>query len=171
LRQASQGWHEETVCSADGASRSFALHFPFLAPAEGPGEIGRLGQYRILRLLGKGGMGMVFEAEDTQLQRPVALKVVHPEVTNDPGTQQRFLREARAAAAIKHDHIVTIYQVGQDRGAPLLAMESLEGESLENRVKRETVLLLAEVLRIGREIAQGLAAAHKRGLIHRDIKR
>jgi serine/threonine protein kinase len=80
------------------------------------------------------------------------------------------LREARAAAAIKHDHIVTVYQVGEDRGIPFLAMEFLEGESLESRLEREDKLLVAEVLRIGREIALGLAAAHKRDLVHRDIK-
>ena len=75
-----------------------------------------------------------------------------------------------AAAAIEHDHIVTIYQVGEDRGVPFLAMEFLEGESLDDRLQRESRLPLAEVLRIGREIAEGLAAAHERGLIHRDIK-
>src|SRR5581483_5666975 len=84
--------------------------------------------------------------------------------------RQRFVREAQATAAIKHDHIVTIYQVGEERGAPYLAMEFLEGESLDARLQREKKLPVAEVLRIGRETALGLAAAHKRGLIHRDIK-
>jgi serine/threonine protein kinase len=84
--------------------------------------------------------------------------------------KQRFLREARAAAAINDDNIVHIYQVGEDRGVPFLAMQLLEGEALYTRLKRETTLPVAEVLRIGRELALGLAAAHKRGLIHRDVK-
>ena len=84
--------------------------------------------------------------------------------------RQRFLREARSAAAIEHDHIVIIYQVGEDRGVPFLAMQFLQGESLEDRLAREGKLPVAEVLRIGREIAEGLAAAHARGLIHRDVK-
>src|SRR5262249_11558753 len=87
-----------------------------------------------------------------------------------PAAKERFLREARAAAAIKHDHVVTIYQVGEDRGVPFLAMELLEGEALEERLRREGRLPVAEVLRLGREIAEGLAAAHERGLTPRDIK-
>src|SRR5262249_11914335 len=87
-----------------------------------------------------------------------------------PANRQRFLREARAAAKIEHDHIVSIYQVGEDRGVPFLAMPLLQGESLNERLQREPRLLIAEVLRISRETAAGLAAAHERGLIHRDIK-
>ena len=115
-------------------------------------------------------MGVVFQAEDPQLQRLVALKAMLPTLAASASARQRFLREAQAAAAVKHDHIVTIYQVGEDRGVPFLAMEFLEGEPLDDRLKREGKLPLAEVLRIGREIAEGLAAAHERGLIHRDIK-
>src|SRR5436305_1858013 len=103
------------------------------------------------------------------LKRPVALKVLRPGVTS-PLARQRFLREAQAAASIEHDHIVHIYQVGEDRGAPFLAMQLLKGESLEDRLRREGRLPPAEVLRIGREVAEGLAAAHERGLIHRDVK-
>src|SRR5207253_8054864 len=84
--------------------------------------------------------------------------------------RERFLREGRAAAAIKHDHVVTIYQVGEDGGVPFLAMELLKGESLEDRLKRQGRLSLADVLRIGREIALGLSAAHAQDMIHRDIK-
>jgi serine/threonine protein kinase len=142
----------------------------FLAPPEEPDEIGRLGPYRVLKVLGTGGMGTVFQAEDPQLKRPVALKVMKPEFRTDDESRQRFLREARAMAAIEHDHIVTVYQVGEDCGLPFLAMQLLRGETLENRLEREQKLPIAEVLRIGREIAEGLAAAHERGLIHRDIK-
>jgi len=101
-------------------------------------------------------MGVVFRAEDPQLQRIVALKAVLPALAENDAARQSFLREARLAASLKHDHIVTIFQVGEDRGAPFLAMEFLEGEALEDRLKREGNLPLPEVLRIGREIAEGL---------------
>jgi formylglycine-generating enzyme required for sulfatase activity/Leucine-rich repeat (LRR) protein len=142
----------------------------FLAPAEQADEIGRLGGYRVLKVLGSGGMGIVFLAEDVRLERRVALKVMQPILAASPSARERFLREARAAAALKHDHVVTIFQVGEDRGVPFLAMELLEGESLEDRLHREPCLPTEEVLRIGTEVARGLAAAHQRGLIHRDIK-
>jgi serine/threonine protein kinase len=129
--------------------------FDFLNPPEGPGEIGRLGNYRVLRVLGSGAMGMVFQAEDITLKRQVALKT---------------MKKAQAAAAIEHDHIVTIYQVGQDRDVPYLAMKLLLGETLEDRLNREGKLPVEEILRIGQEIAEGLAEAHERGLIHRDVK-
>jgi WD40 repeat protein len=115
-------------------------------------------------------MGIVFHAEDTQLERPVALKVMRPELTSRPDFGARFHREARAAAAVKRDHIATVYQVGEDCGVPFLTMELLEGESLAGRLERQGRLPVAEVLRIGHQAACGLAAAHARGLIHRDIK-
>jgi serine/threonine protein kinase len=142
----------------------------YLSPPEGPDELGRLADYRVLKVLGQGGMGVVFLAEDVGLQRPVALKVMKRKQAADPVNRARFLREARAAANIEHDHIVTIYRVGEDRGIPFLAMKLLVGESLEDRITREGKLPPEEIIRIGQEIAQGLAAAHERGLIHRDIK-
>jgi hypothetical protein len=141
-----------------------------LAPPQQPDEMGRLGPYRVLKVLGRGGMGIVFLAEDVQLKRLVALKAMLPSYSQDPSHQQRFLREAQAAAAVEHDHIVAIHHTGQDRGVSFLAMPLLKGESLEDRIKREGKLPTAEAARIGAEIAQGLAAAHARGLIHRDIK-
>ncbi len=142
----------------------------FLGPAEQANELGRLGGYRVLRMLGRGGMGVVFEAEDPQLHRRVALKVVTPAIAKSAAAKARFLREARAVAAVEHDNIIAIYQVGEDRGLPFLAMPLLQGETLADRLKREHRLPTAEVVRIGREVAAGLAAAHERGLIHRDIK-
>jgi WD40 repeat protein len=142
----------------------------FLRPAGSPGEMGRLGPYHVRRLLGEGGMGLVFHADDPQLERAVALKVLRPALAASPAAHQRFLREARAAAAMEHDHVVPIYQVGEDQGVPFLAMQLLKGETLEDRLRREGKLPVAEVLRIGREIADGLAAAHARGLVHRDVK-
>jgi serine/threonine protein kinase len=144
--------------------------YDFLAPPQKPDEIGRLGPYRVLKVLGHGGMGVVYLAEDPQLNRPIALKVMLPAMASSPASQQRFLREARAAAMIEHDHVITIYQVGEDRGVPYLAMPLLKGESLDDRLRREGQLPPATVIRLGREIAEGLAAAHERGLIHRDIK-
>jgi WD40 repeat protein len=144
--------------------------YDFLAPAEGPGELGRLGPYRVLGVLGQGGMGVVFLAEDLRLRRQVALKVMRPAVAALPAARARFLREGRAAAAIEHEHVVAIHHVGEDRGVPFLAMQLLRGETLEDRLRRDGRLPLAEALRVGREVAAGLAAAHARGLIHRDIK-
>jgi urea transport system substrate-binding protein len=157
------------------AADSHGLELPhkslsFLGPALEAGELGRLGPYRILKLLGRGGMGMVFQAEDVHLRREVALKVMKPELLENLDARTRFLREARAAAAMHHDHVVTIYQVGQENDIPYLAMEFLAGDSLENWLNRNERLAVAEVLRIGREIAEGLAAAHCRNVIHRDIK-
>jgi serine/threonine protein kinase len=132
--------------------------------------LGRLGPYRVLKVLGSGGMGVVYHAEDIALQRPVALKALLPSLLDNVSARERFLREARSAAAIKHDHIVSIYQVGEDRSIPFLAMEFLEGRSLDERLEKGPPLSLDEVLRFGLETADGLAAAHQRGLIHRDIK-
>jgi urea transport system substrate-binding protein len=115
-------------------------------------------------------MGVVFDAEDTALQRRVALKVIRPELAARPAARQRFLREARTAASLPHDHIVTIYAVGQVEDVAYLAMQYLEGESLEERLQRVGRLTPLEAVRLGREVAEGLAAAHARGLIHRDVK-
>jgi serine/threonine protein kinase len=144
-----------------------------LAPAEQPDEIGRLGSYRVLKVLGVGGMGVVFEAEHLQLKRPAALKAMLPALLANPSCRQRFTQEAQSAAragAIHNDHIVTVYEVGEANGVPLIAMQLLHGESLDIRLQRVKRLPVADVLRIGREIADGLDAAHQRGLIHRDIK-
>jgi serine/threonine protein kinase len=144
---------------------------PLLAPAQEAGEIGRLGQYRVLEELGRGGMGVVFRAEDVRLRRQVALKVMLPKLSADGESRPRFLREARAAAAIEHERIVPIYEVGEDRGVPFLAMQLLQGETLEARLLRQPgPYPVPFIVRLGREIAEGLEAAHGRGLIHRDVK-
>jgi serine/threonine protein kinase len=142
----------------------------FLAPPELPDEIGRLGGYRVLQVLGVGGMGIVFRAEDPGLQRLIALKAMRPALAARKSARDRFLQEAKATAAIEHDHIVTIHQVGEDRKTPFLAMQFLRGESLQRRLQREGKITEHEIVRIGREVAAGLDAAHRRGLIHRDIK-
>lgn len=141
-----------------------------LEPPQAAEELGRLGPYRVLQLLGAGGMGVVFLAEDPQLRRRVALKILKPALAARPGYRVRFLREAQATAALEHPRIVPIYQVGEAGGSAFLAMQFLHGETLEARLDREGRLPVAEVLRLGREVAAGLAAAHDRGLVHRDIK-
>ncbi len=142
----------------------------FLHPPQEPDELGRLGGYRVLQVMGVGGMGVVFRAEDPKLMRQIALKVMKPSAAASRSAKDRFLREAQATAAIEHDHIVSIFQVGEDGNVPFIAMQYLRGESLQTRLKREGQLDQQEVLRIGREVASGLAAAHEQGLIHRDIK-
>lgn len=130
----------------------------------------QLGCYRLSRKLGEGGMGAVFLAEDLSLQRQVALKVMRADVASNSEAGQRFLREARSMGALKHDNIVTIYAVGEDKGIPFLAMELLKGISLDAFIKSGKPLSIKSILRIGRETARGLGVAHAKGLIHRDIK-
>jgi serine/threonine protein kinase/class 3 adenylate cyclase len=141
-----------------------------LAPPRAPDELGWLAHYRVLKVLGQGGMGVVYHAEDSHLQRAVAVKAVLPELARDEATRQRFLREARATAAIKSDHIVMIHQVGMENVTPYLVMEFLQGESLSEWLDHGGAATVKDIVRIGREIALGLSAAHQRGLIHRDIK-
>ena len=130
----------------------------------------KLDHYKVLHKLGQGGMGWVMLAEDTQLGRRVALKVMRSQHAADDESRTRFVREARAAAALKHDNIITIYHVGEDQGVPYLAMELLEGGTLQQRLEYPKPLALGAAVRIAREIAAGLAAAHARGVVHRDIK-
>jgi len=156
--------------AALGPANAALAPFDLLAPPQEPGELGRLGAYRVSTLLGAGGMGIVFEAEDPRLKRKVALKAMKPALAASEAAKKRFLREAQATAAIKHDHIVTIYQVDEDHGVPFLAMEFLEGMSLEDWLKKGRKATPAEIVRVGSEIARGLEAAHQRGLAHRDIK-
>jgi serine/threonine protein kinase/WD40 repeat protein len=165
-----------TEARAQGSSPGCDLATP-ASPAPQPalaqpvGLPERLGNYRLLRLLGQGGMGSVYVAEDVQLGRQVALKVIRPGSSSAEAARARFLREAQAVAAVEHDHIVTIFHVGEDAGIPYLAMPLLRGESLDERLKRTPgPLPVPEVMRIGREIAEGLAAAHAVGLLHRDVK-
>ncbi len=145
--------------------------FPFRVDPAQQGGIGRLGSYRLLEIVGSGGMGIVFRAVDDLLQRPAAVKVLRPERAADSGARQRFLREARLAAALTHEHVVTVYQVGEDAGVAFLAMQWLNGLTLEEALRQtDGPLELPAVLRLGRQAALGLAAAHARGVLHRDMK-
>jgi serine/threonine protein kinase len=167
--------HNIQIVDAMDASHDAAVGASILEPPRSEGEIGWLQHYRVLRKLGHGGMGIVYLAEDDHLRRQVALKVMHQCLVSDPAARRRFLREARAMAAVQHPHVATVFNVGvisnhYHKEMPYLAMQFLEGETLQDRLLRQPAFTFAEVLRIGREIAEGLGAAHAKGLVHRDVK-
>jgi hypothetical protein len=141
----------------------------FLTPATRPDSLGRLGHYEMLQVLGRGGFGIVFRAFDDVLQRVVAVKVMAPQIATLSPARKRFLREARSSAPIRHENVVQVHEVGE-QPLPHLVMEFVPGETLQQKLDRCGPLDLPEVLRIGRQIAEGLAAAHACDLIHRDIK-
>src|SRR5262249_12183610 len=136
---------------------------------EKAGSLGRLAHYEILEVIGQGGMGIVLRAFDEKLHRVVAIKVMAPSLAATSPPRKRFLREARAAAAVRHEHVVDIHAV-EEQPIPYLVMEYVAGETLQQMSDRIGPLEVPEVLRLGQQIARGLAAAHERGLIHRDIK-
>ena len=148
----------------DGASQ-----FPLLPP-EIPGSIGRFQTYDVMEVIGRGGMGVVFRAFDRQLHRNVAIKAMSEKLLKSQTARKRFLREARSAAAINHANVVSIYAAGEEAGYPFLAMEYVNGKTLEERIHAESPLDVMDALRISSQIASGLAAAHRQGVIHRDIK-
>jgi len=173
IRDAVSTWvrsHDSTQTDQKPLPLSIADVKSLLGAAQSKGVIGRIGDFDVLRVLGAGGMAVVFEAEDILLKRRVALKLMRPAIAATPGAKERFLREAQSAAALKHPNVMTIHQVGMCGETPFMALELLHGETLENYFTRNAQLSVHEVVRIGREIAIGLAAAHARDLLHRDIK-
>jgi serine/threonine protein kinase/WD40 repeat protein len=142
----------------------------FLTPSEVPGHLGKLGSYEILEVIGRGAFGIVLRALDPKLHRVVAIKVLAPELASNPRSVRQFLNEAVAAAAVSHDHVVTIHAIDDSTALPFLVMECIIGQSLQQKIEKSGPLPIEEVLRIGMQIAFGLAAAHKQGLVHRDIK-
>ncbi|MCA9174320.1 MAG: serine/threonine protein kinase [Planctomycetales bacterium] len=142
----------------------------FLGPASHPELLGRLGRYEVERVIGRGGMGIVLKAYDTELNRPVAVKVLAKHLAHSGAARQRFARESRAAAAVVHEHVVAIHNVESDCDVPFLVMQFVAGESLQSRVDRDGPLDAKEILRIGIQAAAGLAAAHEQGVVHRDVK-
>jgi hypothetical protein len=142
----------------------------FLTPSQKPGALGRLDHYEILEIVGRGGMGVVLKGFDEKLHRVVAIKVLAAELAVSGMARQRFTREARAAAAVSHEHVVTIHAVEDGHRPPYLVMEFVAGVSLQQKLDREGPPGLKEIVRIGLQTAEGLAAAHRQGLVHRDIK-
>ena len=132
--------------------------------------VGRtISHYKITDKLGEGGMGVVYKAQDTKLERTVALKFLAGHLLNDEEAKARFLREAKAAAGLDHPNICTVHEIGEAEGRTFLSMAFIEGDSLEARIEQGP-LPLKEALDIGRQIAEGLEAAHEKGVVHRDIK-
>ncbi|OQY05799.1 MAG: hypothetical protein B6I22_06940 [Desulfobacteraceae bacterium 4572_123] len=129
----------------------------------------KYGRYEIIKELGRGAMGVVYQAHDPRIDRPVALKVLRPDRVTTEDFVQRFLKEARAIGRLSHANIVTVYDVGQDHETIYIAMEFLEGRPL-NEVVREKPLAVKDVINIGLQVAKALDYAHARGIIHRDIK-
>jgi serine/threonine protein kinase len=128
-----------------------------------------LSHFRIMSKIGEGGMGVVYKAEDEKLRRPVALKVLPPDLVGDEERRLRFLREARAAAAVTHPNIATIYEVGEAEGEVFIAMEYLEGRTLRALLGGRP-LPIKETLRVATQVAEGMARAHAAGVVHRDLK-
>jgi serine/threonine protein kinase len=145
------------------------IHFPHAPTARGP--LGRLESFHVIKELGRGGSGMVFQAHDDELDCLVALKVLRPHLAASPADRARFLDEARKAAAVRHDHIVTLHRVGSapDFALPYFVMEYVDGEALSDRL-RQGPLAPREAATIARQVALALAAAHAKGVVHRDIK-
>jgi len=142
----------------------------FLGPNDKPGYIGTFGPYDVIEVVGQGGAGVVLKVRDPSLHRVVAIKVLLPRLATNAMARERFVREARAAAAISHDHVVTIHAVDEVDGLPYLMMQFVSGRSLQQRLDQTGPLRPAEILRIGMQTASGLAAAHALGLVHRDVK-
>ena len=135
-----------------------------------PSHPDRVGEYRLLEQLGKGGMGAVYRAEDCRDGRQVAVKLILPEAVADPTARARFLREASVQAAVESEYVIPVYEVGDANGVPYLVLPLLRGETLEDRLNREPVAPLDVLLQVAHDVAEGLAAAHAKGIVHRDIK-
>jgi serine/threonine protein kinase len=149
----------------DGKVLRLPFGFPSMTIAQGT----RLGAFEVDALIGTGGMGVVYKARDTRLDRFVAIKVLPPERMADPDRERRFVQEARAASALNHPHIVTIYDISSAGDVPFIAMEYVNGRTLADAIGRRG-LPMRELLRLAAQIADALAAAHTHGIVHRDLK-
>ncbi len=158
-------------CSACGVSlRSSEETRTLQSPALGPNRDQVIAdKYRIIQKIGEGGMGVVYKAQDTKLDRPVALKFLPPELTRDSDSRKRFIQEAKAAAALNHPNITVIHEIGEDRGQTFIAMEFIDGRTLKQKMD-EGHLEIEEAVNIVSQVAEGLKEAHEKGIIHRDVK-
>ncbi|MBC7853204.1 MAG: serine/threonine protein kinase, partial [Pirellulaceae bacterium] len=172
-------WQEarESLSPGEGdrpvAGETASVHSDVLAllgPTDDPHMLGRIGPYEIIGILGRGGMGVVFKGFDGALNRYVAIKMLLPHLAASGAARKRFAREAQAAAAVVHDHVMAIHNVSEWQGVPYLVMPYGRGVSLQRRLSDKGPLEVREILRIGMQTAAGLAAAHAQGLVHRDVK-
>ena len=154
----------------DAGADSEPVSLDFLASPSHPEMLGRIGRYEVERMIGSGGMGIVLKGFDTELHRVVAIKVLKPHLAHIGAARHRFAREAQSAAAVVHEHVIPIHDVQSDGEMPFLVMQYVPGQSLQARVDERGPLDPKEVLRIARQAAAGLAAAHAQGLVHRDVK-
>jgi tetratricopeptide (TPR) repeat protein/predicted Ser/Thr protein kinase len=129
-----------------------------------------IGKYEVEKVLGRGGMGTVYQARDPVIHRTVALKTMTPGVADTPELKARFLREAQAAGGLRHHNIVTVYDLGEDRGQPFIAMELVEGQDLEKIIQAKEPLSIEWKIDVLRQVCEGLAYAHRAGIVHRDVK-
>ena len=155
-----------------GTVRSPQIEFVLkqLTPTDDPESLGRIGGYEVTGVVGAGGMGVVLKAHDRSLDRIVAVKVMSPHLASSGSARRRFAREAKAAAAVLHPNVIAIHSVASEDANPYLVMPYVRGASLQKRIDSQGPLPLKDTLRIGAQIAAGLAAAHEQGLVHRDIK-
>ena len=156
--------------NGDTRSEDLSFYRRMLSPSDDPKMLGRIGNYEIVGLLGRGGMGVVFKGFDASLNRFVAIKMMAPPFAVNGAARQRFAREAQAASAVVHEHVIAIHGVAQWQDTLYIVMPYIRGVSLQRRIDDNGALQLRELLRIGMQVAAGLAAAHAQGLIHRDVK-
>lgn len=142
----------------------------YLGPTDNPDMLGRLGSYEVCGLVGRGSTGVVVKALEPRLNRYVAIKVLSPSFSSNGPARTRFEREARSVAAVSHEHVVPIYAVDEYRGLPFIVMQYIPGGSLLQRIESRGPLDTIEVVRLGMQVAKGLAAAHEQGIVHRDVK-
>ncbi len=141
-----------------------------LQPGTHPETLGRLGRYEVEKVIGVGGMGIVFRGFDRELHRPVAIKMISPRLVNNGTAKERFLREAKAVGALLHPNVIAIHDINETNAVPWFVMPLVVGPTLKEVIDQNGPLPTGEVVRIGKQIAAGLAAAHQQGLVHRDIK-
>ena len=156
--------------SADEADSNCFDVLSLLGPTDDPDKLGRIAEYEVVGIIGRGGMGVVFKAFDPRLNRFVAIKMLLPHLAVSGAARKRFAREGQAAAAVVDDYVLPIHAVAEWRGVPYLVTQYSRGTTLQKRVRNQGPLELKEILRIGMQTARGLAAAHAQGLVHRDVK-
>jgi serine/threonine protein kinase len=151
-------------------TQTLASVLRLLGPTDDPHMLGRIGEYEIVSVIGRGGMGIVFKAFDARLNRFVAIKMLLPHLAASGAARKRFAREGRAAAAVIDDNVMPIYSVNQWQGTPYLVTQYSRGKTVQQRIQEQGPLEVKEILRIAMQTARGLEAAHAQGLVHRDVK-